>query len=143
MMPKPLFIITAICCALHVYSSCYSQNMTIPQKEFTISSTDSVNIEKGSFQKLNVWVLLSKSLVKTNVNVEMNISSALPEGVCVTFQPQQGDFDYCEATISVNPETKPGMYFIIASATIRNKTKGHIIKLTVPETQVPQITSGN
>lgn len=139
-MSKSLFMIMAMCIALYSSLPCRSQNLSIPQKEFYVSADDSVNIEKGSFKKLNIWILRSKSFAKTNV--KMSLSSSLPEGVLLNFQPARGHFDFCEATISINPETKPGTYLIVVSGTINYKTKGHIVKLTIPAAPGTQITGG-
>ena len=139
-MSKSFFKILAMGIALYASFVSYAQNLTIPQKEFSISAEDSMNIKPGSIQKLNIWVLRSKSWSKTNVS--MTVSSTLPEGVLVSFQPPKGNFDYCEATISVNPESKPGTYLIVVSGTISYKTKGQIIKLTIPEPVVTSDTAG-
>lgn len=109
----------------------YSQNVTIPQTEFTISTTDSLVIEKGSFEKIPVWVLRSKAFAGRNV--KMGVSSTLPDGVVVNFQPQSSYFDLCETMISVNPNTQAGQYHIIVSGSTQSKTKGKIIKLIVVE----------
>ena len=136
-MSKLKLTLVAVSCLLFMTLTSYSQNLNIPQTEFSIATDDSLAIETGSFKKLGVWVLRSKSFLKTNVR--MSVSSALPEGVQVNFLPGHGQFDYCEATISVNPATKPGTYLIIVSGTINYKTKGQVVKLTVP----PPVISSN
>jgi len=121
-------IVAASCLLLLTFAS-VAQDLTIPQTEFSVSTEDSLSLEPGSQQKIGVWILRSKPFSGTTVR--MTVSSTLPDGVLVNFQPRQGQFDYSEATISVNPATKPGIYPIIISGTIQYKTKGHVIKLTV------------
>src|SRR5687768_5977393 len=92
-------------------SSTYGQNFTIPQRGFSIIADDSVTLEKGTLKKINVWVLRAKAFV--NKNVRMGISSSLPEGVIIDFEPDFGNFDLGQATIHVNRSTKAGSYYII------------------------------
>jgi hypothetical protein len=108
-----------------------SQNLTIPRDDFSIFTTDSITIEKGAVQKIDVWVLKSKLLSKKNIR--MGIASVLPEGVSVNFQPESGSFDYCETTLSANPSAKAGVYYVIISSTVQNLTKGSIVKIKISE----------
>jgi hypothetical protein len=71
---------------------------------------------------------------KSNKNVRMGISSSLPEGVIIDFEPDFGNFDLGQATIHVNRSTKAGSYYIILSGTIQYKTKGRVLKLVITDT---------
>jgi hypothetical protein len=108
-----------------------SQNLTIPQNDFSIFTADSITIEKGSVQKLDVWALKSKPFLKRKIR--MGVASALPEGVSVSFQPEFGSFDYCETTISANPSAKAGVYYVIISGSVQSLTKGSIVKIKISE----------
>lgn len=118
-----------------------SQNLTLPQTEFEISTVDSLEIEVGSFKKLNVWVLRSKAFMGRKI--KMDISSTLPTGVILNFSQKQEYFDVCEAMLSVNPVTKPGVYYVIISGTMNYKSKGHILKLKVVDTDKPLSLTGD
>ena len=111
-----------------------SQNLTLPQTEFSIATLDSLEMEVGSFKKFNIWVLRSKSFMRRKI--KMDISSTLPEGVVLNFSTQQEYFDVCEASLSVNPVAKPGVYYVIISGTTSYKSKGHILKLKVLDSDV-------
>jgi hypothetical protein len=123
-----LLLLTNLVFALSIYA----QNFNIPRDGFSIALDDSIIIEKGTFKKINIWVLRAKASV--NKNVRMEISSPLPEGVLINFEPDFGDFDLGKALIQVNPLTKAGSYFIILSGTIHYKTKGRVLKLIITDT---------
>ena len=61
----------------------------------------------------------------------MGLSSALPAGVTLTFDPDKGDGDLCQATISALSDAQPGTYSVIVNATLNYKTKGSILKIAV------------
>jgi len=107
------------------------QEVTIPQSEFALSLTDSLTLEKGSFEKFPVWVLRSRSM--TGRKVKLRVASSLPEGIQVNFMTNQSYFDVCETLISASVETKPGVYHIIISGSATAKEKGRIIRLNVVE----------
>jgi hypothetical protein len=117
--------------AVFIFSSC-SPDFTIPRAGFRIVAEDSVMIEKGASKKINIRILRAKGLV--NKDVRMEISSLLPEGVAVDFEPDVGDFKVSKAIIHVGPSAKADSYFIILSGTIQSETKGRILKLIVSET---------
>ena len=130
-------LILLFCLLVGFTASSQSQNLEIPKTEFSVSTTDSLTIEKGSYQKLDVWVLRSKRFAKHKV--KLGVSSSLPEGVVINFGNQKEYFDLCEATISVTPEAKPGTYFIIISGSIRYKSKGEVVKLIIDEARAEAI----
>jgi hypothetical protein len=107
-----------------------AQNIPIPNKEFSIFTDDSISIKQESQKKLDVLVLRSK---KFKGKVRMDVSSSLPKGVEITFDPPQGTFDYCVATINVNASVRPGTYLVVISGTIQSKSIGRMLKLTVAD----------
>lgn len=127
MLQKTLVLL--LCLTVTTTVKSLGQNLTLPQEEFSIFTADSLEMEVGSFKKINVWVLRSKAFHGTRV--KMDISSTLPEGVVINFSPRNDYFDVCEAAVSVNPVTKPGVYYVIISGTMSYKSKGHILKLKV------------
>ena len=60
------------------------QNVIIPQKEFSVFTDDSIRIEKVSQKKIDVLILRSKQFKR---KVRMDVSSSLPEGVSIRFDP--------------------------------------------------------
>jgi hypothetical protein len=108
----------------------YAQNVEIPQKEFTLSLSDeTVTLARGEFKTVDVRILKSKSYQKGKV--KMGLSSSLPNGITLSFEPEKGDSDLSQAKITALPEAVPGTYSIIVNATINYKTKGSILKIAV------------
>ena len=108
----------------------YAQQVEIPQKEFTVSLSDeSVSLSRGENKKIDINILKSKAYQKGTI--AMGLSSTLPTGVTLSFDPKKGDADVSQATIMALPEALPGTYSIIVNATINYKTKGSILKVTI------------
>jgi hypothetical protein len=106
------------------------QNLEIPQNEFALSfPSNQLKLTRGENGELEIAILKSKSSGKSKV--KMGVSSALPKGVTVIFDPDNGYFDVAKARISVQPDAIPGQYWLILSATVNNKTKGTILKLLI------------
>ncbi len=63
----------------------------------------------------------------------MDVSSSLPEGVSISFDPSQGNFDKCVATIDVGASAKPGTYLVVIIGTIQFKSIGRVLRLTVAD----------
>jgi hypothetical protein len=109
-----------------------SQNLEIPQKEFSLSFSEGrVELSRGETGQLNIGVLKSKEY--RNRKVQMGISSSVPKGVTIAFDPDKGNFDFTKANISVGGDAVPGTYWLILNATLSYKTKGSIVKLTIKE----------
>jgi uncharacterized membrane protein len=123
---KPLFIVMLISASFVGYA----QQVEIPQKEFAISLSDEmVTLARGENKKVDVRILKSKSFQKGKM--KMGLSSSLPAGVTLSFDPDHGEGDLSHATITALPDAQPGTYSIIVTATINYKTKGSILKIAV------------
>lgn len=106
------------------------QNLEIPQNEFALSfSKEQLEVSRGEKAELEILILKSKSYQKSKV--KMGISSSLPNGVVITFDPDKGTFASTLAKISIEPDAAPGEYLLILNATLNNKTKGTILKLLI------------
>jgi hypothetical protein len=107
-----------------------AQDLDIPYKEFAISFSDyKMELSPGESKQVEVRVLKSKGFQKNKV--KMGMSSELPKGVTVTFDPEKGYFDISNAIISVQGGVVPGQYSLILNATVNFTTKGAILKLTI------------
>jgi hypothetical protein len=107
-----------------------AQVVEIPEKEFVVSlSEETLNIARWETKKIDVRILKSKAYRKGKM--KMGISSSLPAGIKMTFNPEIGNADVVEATITALPEAFSGVYSLIVNSTINYKTKGSILKLTV------------
>ncbi len=107
-----------------------AQNLEIPQKEFTISCTkNQLALSRGATERVDVMVLKSKGYQKSKT--KMGISSSLPKGVAITFDPDKGNFDSTKASILIEENAAPGEYSIILNATLNYTTKGTILNLSI------------
>jgi len=123
---KPLFVFLLI--SASVVS--YAQQVEIPQKEFTLSlSEETVTLARGENKKIDIRILKSKGYQKSKM--KMGLSSSLPAGITLSFDPDKGDSDLSQATITALPEALPGSYSIIVNATINYKTKGSVLKIAI------------
>jgi hypothetical protein len=124
------FRITLLLLLLLVGSTVSGQNPEIPQNEFAVSfSKVQLELSRGDKGELEILILKSKSYQKKKA--KMGISSGLPKGVTITFDPDKGVFDSSKANISIQSDATPGQYMLILNATLNNKTKGAILKLLI------------
>jgi uncharacterized membrane protein len=125
---KKIFLIS-IALAITV-AGAFAQEKTPPRTEFIIElSTSSLETKPGESSEIAILLNRSKSYAKSNV--VLSLSSGLPEGVSITFEPANGVIEKSVAKISVAETTKPGNYMIIVNGTIQHKNKGATLKLVV------------
>lgn len=107
-----------------------AQEKPAPQKEFTVElSASSLEIKPG--QTKNVTVTLNRSKGFSKSKAVLGLSSGLPQGVTLTFEPAEGVITSTVATITVAETVKAGNYMIILNSTIQHKSKGATLKLVV------------
>jgi hypothetical protein len=115
---------------LLAFVSSYAQQVDIPQKEFVLSlENESIVLSRGENKKIDVRILKSKSYQKSKV--QLGLSSGLPSGITLSFEPEKGNVDSSVATISAAADTSLGEYTVIVNATMNYKTKGSILKIVV------------
>lgn len=78
---------------------------------------------------MEIRILRSQAYRKSKMG--MGLSSRLPCGIHISFDPDHGDADIIQATITALPDALPGLYSIIVNATINYKTKGSVIKISI------------
>ena len=111
-------------------STVKGQDLEIPQNEFRLSfSREQLVLSRGNSGKLEILIPKSKGYQRSKA--KMGISSSLPKGVTITFNPDEGTFHSSIATISIQADAMPGQYILILNATLNNKTKGSILKLQI------------
>ena len=94
---KPLFIVMLISASIVGYA----QQVEVPQKEFTLSLSDeTVTLARGENKKVDIRILKSKSYQKGKM--KMGLSSSLPNGITLSFDPEKGDGDSSQATITAH-----------------------------------------
>jgi hypothetical protein len=108
------------------------QNLEVPKNEFSISlSKDKLELSHGENDQLDIGILKSKGY--QNSKIKMGMSSSVPKGVSIAFDPNKGTFDFTKAIISIGDDATPGTYLLIVNATLQYKTKGSILKLVIKE----------
>lgn len=108
------------------------QNLEIPKKEFSISfSEDKLELSRGENGQLDIGILKSRGYQDSKT--KMGMSSSVPNGVRLEFDPIMGVFDFTKANISIGDDAIPGTYLLIVNATLQSKTKGSILKLIIKE----------
>ena len=100
------------------------------QEEFNISLSQDKMILKGNEQK-EILVTLHCSRSYAKLKSSLTVSSALPEGVEINFEPASGIISESIAHIRANETAKPGTYFIVINCTKNHKNKGSMLKLTI------------
>jgi hypothetical protein len=106
------------------------QNLAIPKNDFALSfSKERLELSRGENSVVKILLVKSKSYQKSKA--KMGVSSSLPAGVTITFNPDKGTFESTQATVAILGNAMPGQYLLILSATLQNKTKGSILKLLI------------
>jgi uncharacterized membrane protein len=104
-------------------------------KDFTIDlSESSVSIKPGESKQVTVSIVRSKYFAKEKAT--LGLQSALPQGITLTYEPKEGNFENSNALISIASDATPGTYNIVLSATLNTKRKGSILKVTVGTDQI-------
>jgi hypothetical protein len=104
-------------------------------EEFSISlSKDKLILKAGESKDIALTLLRSRSYNK--VNASLHLSSALPEGVQITFEPDAGLIDSSTAHLAIDEKAKPGNYFIVINCTMNHKNKGVMLKLVIEDNAV-------
>lgn len=136
---KKLFPLILILSAA-VVSVSIAQDKTAPRSEYFVSLSEKiVNLKPGETKQVTVSLLKSKSYSRSKA--KLGLSSTLPEGITVAFEPAEGVFDESVASISANSTAKEGQHQIIINTTINNKIKGSIVKVVVGSGMEKAITA--
>jgi hypothetical protein len=123
-----------------VVSAAIAQDKTAPRTEYSVSLSEKVvNLKPGETKPITVSLLKSKSYSRSKA--KLGLSSTLPEGITVAFEPAEGVFDESVASIAANSTAKDGEYQIIIKTTINNKIKGSIVKVVVGSGMEKAITA--
>jgi len=108
----------------------FAQEKTAPRTEYSVSLSENiVKLKPGETKELTVSLLKSKSYARSKAT--LGLSSSLPDGITVSFEPAEGLFDSSIAKISAATTTKEGEYQIVIKSIVNNKIKGSIVKVVV------------
>lgn len=132
---KKIFSITLILFGFSVYAQ--AQEKAAPHKEYSVSlSENSIKLAPGESRQITVNLLRSKGFSKSEAT--LGLSTALPAGITVTFEPATGVFESSVATITASKEVAEGQYQIILKSSLKNITKGSLVKVVVAGSTVPK-----
>ena len=102
----------------------------LPLTDFTIDlSEKSVVIKPGDVKQIVVSITRSKHYVKEKAI--LGLSSFLPKGVTVRFEPTEGNPEISNVILTVAHDADPGVYQLVVSATLNHKKKGTVLTLSV------------
>ncbi len=102
----------------------------IPKTEFKVSLPESsISIKPGENKQVAMTITRSKSYSK--LNAELGTFSPLPNGIEVSFDPKEGNFETGNASISVSSNVPSGTYSIVMGAIINYKKKGSVLEIKV------------
>lgn len=124
---KRITLLSLLIIVVHIS---YAQVRTIPKNEFTVElSSYSIDIKPGETKDVIVYLNRSKSYSRANAT--LNLSSGLPEGITITFEPSDHVAESSVAHVVVTQAAKTGTYPIVLNGTILNKNKGATLKIAV------------
>jgi hypothetical protein len=101
-----------------------------PKKEFLISlSANSVEVKPGETKEVTVSLIRSNAFSKSKA--KLGLSSSLPAGISLSYEPSEGVIESSVAKITVSADAKAGTYLVLPNAIINNKSKGTTLKVIV------------
>lgn len=107
-----------------------AQDTTPPAKEFIVrAKTSKVEVSRGGQSNVEMEILRSRSYQRPEAT--LSLGSSVPAGITVTYDPEKGVVDRSTVSIQVSAQAAPGDYNILMNCTVKNKTKGVILKLKV------------
>ncbi len=107
----------------------------LPRTEFTVDLSESSLVIKPGESK-QVTVSISRSKYYAKEKAILGLQSSLPEGVTVSYEPKEGNFESSVATISVASNATVGVHQLVLSAMLSTKKKGTILKVTIGTDQI-------
>ncbi len=119
-----------------------AQEKIAPRTEYTVSLSENVvKLAPGETKQLTVSILKSKLYAKSKAT--LGLSSSLPDGITVTFEPAEGMFESSVASIAAASTVPVGEYQFILKTTVNHKIKGSIVKVVVGSGGVKEAVTVN
>lgn len=107
-----------------------AQPADLPKEEFKLfAPVTAISMEKGQKDSIHVAVVRSRSF--KNGTATLKVDTPNVSGLAILIKPLPGQPDHYVMHVSASAETPPGEYYIIPACTLRNKTKGIVLKLTI------------
>lgn len=113
-----------------------------PRTEFAIQlSKNALEVKPGTSAEFDVTIVRSKGYSKSSA--KLGLSTTLPEGIFIDFEPASGLFETSLAIVRVSDAVKPGLYQIVVRGEINRIVKGAILKVNVLEAPGKEIVTLN
>lgn len=123
-------------------TSVTAQEKTTPRTEYTVSLSENVvKLAPGETKQVTVSILKSRLYAKSKAM--LGLSSTLPDGITVAFEPAEGMFESSIASITAASTVPVGEYQFILKTTVNHKIKGSIVKLIVGSGGVKEAVTVN
>jgi hypothetical protein len=94
-------------------------------------ASDAIQLKAGSAAQVDL-TLVRGGRYKSHA-ATLGLSSALPAGITVQYEPAVNVMEKSMITISSTKETKPGVYYVGIRATILNNIKSTLLKVEVKD----------
>lgn len=102
-----------------------------PKEEFKLwLPVTSISIDRGKRDSVNITVLRSRSF-RTGKATLVATPPSTASGLEITIEPVPEQPDNYKMRISASSGMQPGEYSILPTCTLRNKTKGMVMKLII------------
>lgn len=138
---KNLIIISIVLVAA-TFTVGYAQEKAAPRTEYSVSLSESViTLRPGETKQMTVSLAKSKSYAR--LTAKLALSSSLPAGVTLAYEPAEGVFESSVASFTAAADAKAGEYQIVVKTTINNKIKGSIVKVIVENSLAKDAISAN
>ena len=127
------FILLVIVFAAISMNKVNAQEKTAPRTEYSVSLSENiVKLKPGETKQLTVSILKSKSYSRSAA--KLGVSSTLPTGLTVGYEPAEGMFESSVVSFTAAADAKSGEYQIVLKTSVNNKIKGSIVKVLVENT---------
>jgi hypothetical protein len=120
----------------------YAQEKTAPRTDYSVSLSENlITIKPGESKQLTVTIVKSKAFSRSTV--KLGLSSSLPEGLTVAYEPAEGKFESSVATFTAAADAKAGEFQVILKTNLNNKIKGSIVKVVINSSVANDAVSKN
>jgi hypothetical protein len=94
-------------------------------------ASDAIQLKAGSTAQVDLTLVRGGRY--KNQAATLGLSSALPAGITVQYEPAVNVMEKSLITISSTKETRPGVYYVGIRATILNNIKSTLLKVEVKD----------
>lgn len=145
---KRLFLLAIVLVAVSINEgnaqekTSLSGGKTAPRTEYSVSLSENVvKLKPGEIKQVTVSILKSKGYSRSTA--KLGLSSSLPAGVTVAYEPAEGMFESSVASFTAAADSKAGDYQVILKTSVNNKIKGSIVKVVIETSVLKDAVTAN